>query len=273
MRKTEAKRTVGAGRIALSALLSLVVAMGIGRFAFTPQVPLMIADGQLTLSSASLVAALNYLGYLCGSFDAMRARRHVERRLHAGVWGAVVLTLLSAWLNDAWLHGAARFIIGWASGCAMVLVAAWSNERLQQLGRPGLSAAVFAGPGIGIFLSGLLAVLLNGWQVTAATAWLAYGALALLLIAPIAVNLPRRGELHRPETAPAPLVLDGNLKRLVLSYSLAGFGYILPATFLSQLAATRFPHSLFAQFVWPVFGGAAVIGIALGILTRRWAAA
>ena len=53
MRKTEAKRTVGAGRIALSALLSLVVAMGIGRFAFTPQVPLMIADGQLTLSSAS----------------------------------------------------------------------------------------------------------------------------------------------------------------------------------------------------------------------------
>ncbi|MCR1568475.1 MAG: YbfB/YjiJ family MFS transporter [Mixta calida] len=273
MRKTEAKRTVGAGRIALSALLSLVVAMGIGRFAFTPQVPLMIADGQLTLSSASLVAALNYLGYLCGSFDAMRARRHVERRLHAGVWGAVVLTLLSAWLNDAWLHGAARFIIGWASGCAMVLVAAWSNERLQQLGRPGLSAAVFAGPGIGIFLSGLLAVLLNGWQVTAAIAWLAYGALALLLIAPIAVNLPRRGELHRPETAPAPLVLDGNLKRLVLSYSLAGFGYILPATFLSQLAATRFPHSLFAQFVWPVFGGAAVIGIALGILTRRWAAA
>ena len=181
-------------------------------------------------------------------------------------FGAVVLTLLSAWLNDARLHGAARFIIGWASGCAMVLVAAWSNERLQQLGRPGLSAAVFAGPhrhfpqrpagGAAERLAG------HGGDRP-----LAYGALALLLIAPIAVNLPRRGELHRPETAPAPLVLDGNLKRLVLSYSLAGFGYILPATFLSQLAATRFPHSLFAQFVWPVFGGAAVIGIALGILT------
>ncbi len=59
-------------RVALSAFLSLVVAMGIGRFAFTPQVPLMIQDHQLTLTSASLVAALNYLGYLCGSFDAMR---------------------------------------------------------------------------------------------------------------------------------------------------------------------------------------------------------
>ena len=77
-------------RVALSAFLSLVVAMGIGRFAFTPQVPLMIQDHQLTLTSASLVAALNYLGYLCGSFDAMRAHKRVEWRLQAGVWGAVI---------------------------------------------------------------------------------------------------------------------------------------------------------------------------------------
>ncbi|QHM74916.1 hypothetical protein C7M52_00860 [Mixta theicola] len=273
MQQRESQTPSGAGRIALSALLALVVAMGIGRFAFTPQVPLMIADGQLTLTSASLVAALNYLGYLCGSFDAMRARRHVERRLHAGVWGAVLLTLLSALLANPWLHGIARLLIGWASGWAMVLAAAWSNEQLLRCNRPGLSALVFAGPGVGIVLSGLLALLLNGWRVTAAGAWLAYGGLALLLTLIIAPHLPRRGDLHRPETAPAPLLLNGNLKRLVLSYSLAGFGYILPATFLSQLAATRFPHSLLAQLVWPVFGGAAVVGILLGILTRRWASA
>jgi MFS family permease len=271
MQQRDGKAETSAGRIALSALLSLVVAMGIGRFAFTPQVPLMIGDGQLTLTSASLVAALNYLGYLCGSFDAMRARHHVERRLHAGIWGAVLLTLLSALLANPWLHGAARLLIGWASGWAMVLVAAWSNEQLLRHNRPGLSAMVFAGPGVGIVLSGLLAMLLNGWHVAAAGAWLAYGGLALLLALIIAPALPRHGELHRPETAPAPLVLNGNLKRLVFSYSLAGFGYILPATFLSQLAATRFPHSPFAQFVWPIFGGAAVAGILLGILTRRWA--
>ena len=45
-------------RIALSGFVVLVVAMGIGRFAFTPQVPLMIAAGQLTLTSAGLVAAI-----------------------------------------------------------------------------------------------------------------------------------------------------------------------------------------------------------------------
>ncbi len=56
-------------RVALSGFLALVVAMGIGRFAFTPQVPLMIAEHQFTLTSAGLVAAFNYLGYLFGAFD------------------------------------------------------------------------------------------------------------------------------------------------------------------------------------------------------------
>lgn len=83
-------------RIALSGFVVLVVAMGIGRFAFTPQVPLMIAAGQLTLTSAGLVAAMNYLGYLVGAWDAMRAHRFVETRLWLGITGAVALTLLSA---------------------------------------------------------------------------------------------------------------------------------------------------------------------------------
>ncbi|MEG3112458.1 YbfB/YjiJ family MFS transporter [Pantoea sp. T14] len=257
-------------RVALSAFITLFVAMGIGRFAFTPQVPLMIQANQLTLTSASLVAALNYLGYLCGSFDAMRAHRRVELRLQMGIWGAVILTLLSACASGPWLHGLLRFVIGCASGWAMVLVAAWSNEQLHHHARPGLSAAVFAGPGCGIFVSGLLAVLLHSFQVSASLAWAAYGALALVLVALIARYLPRRGELHRPDQMPEPLVMNGKLKRLVWSYSLAGFGYILPATFLSQMAAARFPDSVFAQFVWPIYGGASVIGIAIAILTRGW---
>lgn len=54
---------------------------------FHPQVPLMIAEHQFSLTGAGLVAAFNYLGYLFGAFDAMRASRHVERRLWLGVWG------------------------------------------------------------------------------------------------------------------------------------------------------------------------------------------
>lgn len=256
-------------RIALCGFVVLVVAMGIGRFAFTPQVPLMIAAGQLTLTSAGLVAATNYLGYLVGAWDAMRAHRFVEGRLYLGVAGAVAITLLSAVADNAVVHGILRFIIGCMSGWSMVLIAAWTNERLAHYGKPGLSAAVFAGPGAGIALSGLLAVYIQARALSAGAAWQIYGVLALILIVVVARYLPRKGQLHRPDTVPEPLVLTSNLRRLVWSYSLAGFGYILPATFLSQMAALRFPGSVFAQFVWPVFGAAAVAGIALSIAMRR----
>lgn len=256
-------------RVALSGFLAFVVAMGIGRFAFTPQVPLMIAEHQFTLTGAGLVAAFNYLGYLCGAYDAMKASRHLERRLWLGLWGAVALTLLSAAVTGEVFHSVIRFMIGWTSGWAMVLVSAWCNERLHHFGRPALGAAVFAGPGAGIFLSGILAVVIHSLQLSSAQAWAVYGVLAFVFIALISVNLPRTGELHRAHVATEPLKMTPTLKRLVWSYSLAGFGYILPATFLSQMASARFPESLFAQFVWPVFGGAAVIGIIIGILTRH----
>lgn len=256
-------------RIALCGFISLIVAMGIGRFAFTPQVPLMIRDGQLTLTSAGLVAAMNYLGYLLGAWDAMRAKRHIEARLWLGITGAVALTFLSSLADNAMIHGALRLIIGAMSGWGLVLTAAWTNERLAHYARPGLSAAVFAGPGAGIVLSGLLAVAIQSRGLSAAAAWQVYGVLALVLILLVGRYLPRAGQLHRAGEQHEPLRLTPDLKRLVWSYSLAGLGYILPATFLSQMAALRFPGSLFAQFVWPVFGAASMVGIALSIALRN----
>lgn len=100
-------------RVALSGFLALVVAMGIGRFAFTPQVPLMIAEHQFTLTSAGLVAAFNYLGYLFGAFDAMRASRHVERRLWLGLWVPHCLHYYRRW----WLgHGGTGWYVLLSAG-------------------------------------------------------------------------------------------------------------------------------------------------------------
>lgn len=257
-------------RIAFSGFIALIVAIGIGRFAFTPQVPLMLMEHQVTLTEVGIVAALNYLGYICGAHDAMRSTTHVERRLWCGLWGVVLLTCLSALVTGVVWHGLIRFVIGWASGWAMVLVAAWSNERLAHYGRPMLSTAVFAGPGFGILFSGILAVVINHFALTASSAWWVYGVLALLLVVLITPHLPRSGSLHRPNVVAEPLVLTPELKRLAWSYGLAGFGYILPATFLSQMAVARFPGTLLAYYLWPIFGLASIVGIAVGIMTHRY---
>lgn len=63
---------VSALRIALAGALALAVAMGIGRFAFTPILPMMQDDAGLSVVSGGYLASANYLGYLLGSLIATR---------------------------------------------------------------------------------------------------------------------------------------------------------------------------------------------------------
>ena len=48
--------------VALAGAAALAIAMGIGRFAFTPLLPMMLADGVIDLPGASWLASANYLG-------------------------------------------------------------------------------------------------------------------------------------------------------------------------------------------------------------------
>ena len=52
---------------AVAGLCALAVAMGIGRFAFTPLLPMMLHDGVITLPVASWLATANYIGYWLGA--------------------------------------------------------------------------------------------------------------------------------------------------------------------------------------------------------------
>ncbi|MGO4611846.1 YbfB/YjiJ family MFS transporter, partial [Variovorax sp. 2RAF20] len=51
----------------IAGLLALAVAMGIGRFAFTPMLPLMIRAGSVDVAAGGWLAAANYAGYLLGA--------------------------------------------------------------------------------------------------------------------------------------------------------------------------------------------------------------
>ncbi|MGB6114847.1 MAG: YbfB/YjiJ family MFS transporter, partial [Comamonas sp.] len=53
--------------VALAGLLALAVAMGVGRFAFTPLLPMMLHDGVVDLAQGSWLATANYIGYLVGA--------------------------------------------------------------------------------------------------------------------------------------------------------------------------------------------------------------
>lgn len=257
--------------IRLSAcFVALMMAMGIGRFALTPQMPHLLSEGQFDLTVAGLIAAANYLGYLLGAVDAMFAHRpqQVQRRLHGGLWLCVLLTLASFWATGFWSHWVLRFGTGVASAWVLVMITSLSQPLAAAAGRPRLGALVFAGPGLGIFLTGSLALVSHLLNQTSATLWLIYAAAALVMMLGIWRILP-------PPVSGLPVAMtDAGLSnrgigRLAIIYALYGIGYIIPATFLSQMANAQFHGQWLADMFWPSFGLAAALGVLLVSLRRH----
>ena len=257
--------------IRLSAcFIALMMAMGIGRFALTPQLPHLLSEGQIDLTAAGLIAAANYLGYLLGAVDAMFAHRppQVQRRLHGGLWLCVVLTLASFWANGFWAHLLLRFGTGVASAWVLVMITALSQPLAAAAGRPRLGALVFAGPGLGIFLTGLLALFSHLLNQTSATLWLIYAGVAMLMLLGIVRILPQPGT-HTPVATLNASHSNRGIPRLAAVYALYGVGYIIPATFLSQMANAQFHGQWQADLFWPCFGLGAAIGVLLVSLRRH----
>lgn len=254
----------------LASFIALMMAMGIGRFALTPQLPHLISEGQVDLTAAGLIAAANYLGYFIGALDAMFARQpgQMRARLLGGLWLCVLLTLASFWARGFWPHLALRFGTGLASAWVLVMITALSQPLALAAGRPRLGALVFAGPGLGIMLTGLLALGANRLGQSSANLWLLYGAVALLMLLAILPILPRTSSSQR--LTPQPTAEnEQSVGRLGLVYGLYGVGYIIPATFLSQMASARFHGQWQADLFWPGFGLAAALGVALVSLRRQ----
>ncbi|WEZ87398.1 MULTISPECIES: MFS transporter [unclassified Pseudomonas] len=255
----------------LASAVALMMAMGIGRFALTPQLPQLIAEGQFDLTAAGLVAAANYLGYFLGAVDAMFARKpaQVRLRLHGGLWLCVLLTLAS-WATDGfWSHLALRFGTGVASAWVLVMITSLSQQVANAHGQQRYGALVFAGPGLGIALTGLLALAAHLSGLGSAALWMIYAVAALIMLLAARPWLP---QALQPALAPAVPQPGANrsagIGRLGLVYALYGIGYILPATFLSQMASQQFRGHWMADLFWPAFGLAAALGVLLVSLRR-----
>ncbi|MCF5171613.1 MFS transporter [Pseudomonas canadensis] len=263
----------------LASFVALMMAMGIGRFALTPQMPHLLSEGQIDLTGAGLIAAANYLGYFVGAVDSIFARshHHVRGRLYGGLWLCVLLTLASYWAHGFWPHLLLRFGTGVASAWALVMITSLSQPLAIAAGRARMGALVFAGPGLGILLTGLLALGSNLMGQNSGILWLVYGGVALVMLLAILPFLPKPSASGTPVVGQTDGGSNGSIAHLCWIYVLYGLGYIIPATFLSQMASAQFKGAWQADLFWPCFGLAAAIGVVVATLrrkdpdtTRRW---
>ncbi|WP_222129955.1 YbfB/YjiJ family MFS transporter [Bordetella genomosp. 13] len=241
---------------ALAASAALAVAMGFGRFAFTGMYPLMLRDGFLHLSGGSLAASANYAGYLAGALALGRMRATQAARLCGiGLAATVVVLAAMAWhMPDAWLY-ALRFVAGAASALAMVAAAVW---LFQVVGHHAGAPLLFAGVGAGILVSAELIAAGNAaglhsgalWGILAAAA----GLLAVALWPLLSARAPGHAQPHAAAAAPRASLGPW---QLIASYGLAGFGYIVTATYLPLFVRDAL-HGIDPVHLWAAFGLGAI---------------
>jgi len=240
-------------------MLGMMVAMGIGRFAFTPILPLMQRDLGISHSLAGGLASLNYAGYLAGAL-LCALLPHVVRSTLVNVGAliaSIVATLLMGVTCDPFWWGTLRLVAGVASAILFVVIAIEVSETLVRSRHARWSSALYGGIGLGIALSGLSVLVLDrfgGWSF----AWLGMGALSgVLALAGILVAGKRQGSVSVRDTASS---IHGNLAgigRLATAYFLEGVGYIVSATFLVTMIAHTPGLAGFAPWSWVAVGLAA----------------
>lgn len=246
--------------VALAGLVALPVAMGIGRFAFTPILPMMQKDAGLSVADGGWLASANYAGYLLGAVSAMAIRLRAATAIRGGLVAIGIATLgmglehrLTGWV-------VLRVLAGIASAWVLIFVSAWCLNTLTPLRRPVLNSTVFAGVGTGIAAAGGFCIVLMQAKATSAQAWTGLGVLSLAAAAVIWPIFGVAGDASSGDprrTTDRADRWNAESMRLVLCYGAFGFGYIIPATFLPVIARQAIQDPWTFGWAWPVFGAAA----------------
>jgi MFS family permease len=239
-------------RSAFDAAVILIIGMGFGRFAFTAVYPHMVDEGLLSLGEGSWAASANYAGYLLGAILGIRVQAHNAHRLCLAATAGTVLCLgLLGGLDSSSIVIAVRGVAGIFSSLAMVSASLWLLEhRRHARGAPML----FGGVGIGIALSAELLVLGSRAGLHSHGLWLLLAVVSLLLALSAVPGLTAEGTDTLASTSG-----DATAKStigawpLTVIYGLAGYGYIVTATYLPLLVKTALPDVNPAH-VWAVFG-------------------
>lgn len=223
-------------RLILTLSLAATVGLGIGRFAYSLVLPDMREDLGWSYSAAGFMNTINAVGYLAGALVASRLIQRVgwSAAIRGGTLACVAALATCALTGNFVALSLARLVLGLGAATGFVAGGALAAAIAQsQPARANFLLSLFyAGPGIGILVSGLIAPFTlqhfgpGSW-------WLVWWAMTLLSAAMtvplLLVRIESRARFS--EGGHAAFAIRPVLIYLA-AYFLFGAGYIAYMTFM-----------------------------------------
>jgi predicted MFS family arabinose efflux permease len=223
-------------RLILVLSLTPTVGLGIGRFAYALVLPDMRDTLGWSYSAAGFMNTINAVGYLAGALIAAKLikRFGLSAAVRCGTLACLVSLALCALSGNFILLSFARLLAG--LGAAIAFVASGALAATIAQSRPEranfLLSLFYAGPGLGILASGLIAPFVlqafgpgSWWMVWWALTLLSVALTIPLLLAPFDAGAGLSGAVStKIAIRPVLIYLTG--------YFLFGAGYIAYMTFM-----------------------------------------
>jgi MFS family permease len=231
-----ASRPAHPARLILTLSLAPIIGLGIGRFAYSLVLPDMRDALGWSYSAAGFMNTINAAGYLGGALVAARLIKRIglAATVRSATFLCVVALALCALsgnfiiLSFARLLGGVAAAGGFVGGAALAATVAQSRPERANF----LLSLFYAGPGLGILSSGLIAPFVlqafgpGSWWIV----WWAMTLLTAILIIPLlVVRMDTRAGVA--DAAPVQFAIRPVLVYLT-GYFLFGAGYIAYMTFM-----------------------------------------
>ncbi|NDP38645.1 MAG: YbfB/YjiJ family MFS transporter [Rhodoferax sp.] len=223
-------------KVLSAGIFSLILALGVARFSYTPLLPLMQQQAGLGVAAAGWLAAVNYAGYLTGALIASRISSLVlkDRLYRIGMVLAIVSTLVMGLSTNVVVWALSRYVAGLTSAAAILLGTGLIMNWLIRHNHRSEMGIHFAGIGLGIAGCAGAVMLFTPW-LDWREQWFAFAALGCVLLVPALRWLPppdtsglTNSGQKLQDKPPSPLYL----RVFMAAYFCAGFGYVVSVTFI-----------------------------------------
>lgn len=248
-------------QVIAAGICSLILTVGLARFSYTPLLPIMREQADLSAFNGGWLATVNYIGYISGALLAATLGNLQQKYwlYRFGLVAAVLSTIGMGMTTDVTAWVVLRFISGVSSTAGMLVA---SGLVMNWLARQKMKTELglhFAGAGLGLVLSGL-AVMAMVDHLSWDEQWWALGLLGILFFIPAWIWMPKPAKAGTPEAEVAYVAPPSKqwMRLMLGAYFCAGFGYVISATFIVAIAETLPELQGKGPWVWVVVGVSAI---------------